>query len=107
MMWWLSIRLRCCGEWCAHAYKMLLDCVILACAACVQELPKDLLERAKNMRPPRDRITCLLIGNHSAGKSSFTNWLIARPHALASCIILIIKRFSVQHLCVSRGAMCM
>lgn len=39
-----------------------------------QELPQDLLERAKNMRPPRDRITCLLIGNHSAGKSSFTNW---------------------------------
>ena len=28
------------------------------------------------MRPPRDRITCLLIGNHSAGKSSFTNWYV-------------------------------
>eukprot|EP00277_Geminigera_cryophila_P006496 CAMPEP_0179431500 /NCGR_PEP_ID=MMETSP0799-20121207/16381_1 /TAXON_ID=46947 /ORGANISM="Geminigera cryophila, Strain CCMP2564" /LENGTH=488 /DNA_ID=CAMNT_0021208475 /DNA_START=192 /DNA_END=1658 /DNA_ORIENTATION=- len=39
-------------------------------------LPKDLLERAKSMRPPRDRITCLLIGNHSAGKSSFTNWYV-------------------------------
>ncbi|EKX44238.1 hypothetical protein GUITHDRAFT_109697 [Guillardia theta CCMP2712] len=44
--------------------------------AFTKHLPKDLLERAVNMRPPRDRITCLLIGNHSAGKSSFTNWYI-------------------------------
>eukprot|EP00286_Rhodomonas_abbreviata_P016766 CAMPEP_0181316128 /NCGR_PEP_ID=MMETSP1101-20121128/15731_1 /TAXON_ID=46948 /ORGANISM="Rhodomonas abbreviata, Strain Caron Lab Isolate" /LENGTH=472 /DNA_ID=CAMNT_0023423357 /DNA_START=82 /DNA_END=1500 /DNA_ORIENTATION=+ len=41
-----------------------------------EQLPKDLLERAQNLRPPRDRITCLLIGNHSAGKSSFTNWYV-------------------------------
>ena len=42
--------------------------------AFTKQLPQDLLDRTKNMRPPRDRITCLLIGNHSAGKSSFTNW---------------------------------
>lgn len=41
-----------------------------------KHIPKDLMERAINLRPPRDRITCLLIGNHSAGKSSFTNWYV-------------------------------
>lgn len=51
-------------------------CVRSHRSGCAQQLPQDLLERAKNMRPPRDRITCLLIGNHSAGKSSFTNWLV-------------------------------
>lgn len=44
--------------------------------AFTKQLPQDLLDRTKNMRPPRDRITCLLIGNHSAGKSSFTNWYV-------------------------------
>jgi len=39
-------------------------------------LPQEQLARAKKMRAPRDRITCLLIGNHSAGKSSFTNWYV-------------------------------
>jgi predicted GTPase len=24
--------------------------------------------------PPREKVTVLLIGNHSAGKSSFINW---------------------------------
>jgi GTPase SAR1 family protein len=44
--------------------------------AFTKHLPPQLLERALNMRPPRDRITCLLIGNHSAGKSSFVNWYV-------------------------------
>mmetsp|Transcript_24453 Transcript_24453/g.38459 ORF Transcript_24453/g.38459 Transcript_24453/m.38459 type:complete len:466 (+) Transcript_24453:35-1432(+) len=44
--------------------------------AFTKHLPGDLLDRALNMRPPRDRITCLLIGNHSAGKSSFVNWYV-------------------------------
>lgn len=28
----------------------------------------------KDLLPPREKITCLLVGNHSAGKSSFINW---------------------------------
>mmetsp|Transcript_24839 Transcript_24839/g.59623 ORF Transcript_24839/g.59623 Transcript_24839/m.59623 type:complete len:473 (+) Transcript_24839:80-1498(+) len=41
-----------------------------------QMLPKELREHAASMRPPRDKVTCLLVGNHSAGKSSFVNWYL-------------------------------
>lgn len=30
----------------------------------------------KDLQPPREKITALIIGNHSAGKSSFINWYI-------------------------------
>eukprot|EP00042_Codosiga_hollandica_P052945 m.680595 g.680595 ORF g.680595 m.680595 type:complete len:215 (-) comp58595_c0_seq1:1547-2191(-) len=32
-----------------------------------------------SLLPPRDKVTVLLIGNHSAGKSSFINWYIDEP----------------------------
>ena len=41
-----------------------------------KDLPQDLVRKASSIRAPRDRITCLMIGNHSAGKSSFINWYI-------------------------------
>ena len=39
-------------------------------------LPADLLRDCSAVRPPADRVTCLLIGNHSAGKSSFVNFYV-------------------------------
>jgi hypothetical protein len=42
-------------------------------------MPKSLRDHAASMRPPRDRVTCLLVGNHSAGKSSFINWFDNPP----------------------------
>jgi GTPase Era involved in 16S rRNA processing len=39
-------------------------------------LPADLLQNCSAVRPPADRVTCLLIGNHSAGKSSFVNFYV-------------------------------
>lgn len=41
-----------------------------------KDLPQDLVQKAANIRAPKDRITCLMIGNHSAGKSSFINWYV-------------------------------
>eukprot|EP00285_Hemiselmis_virescens_P016462 CAMPEP_0173392700 /NCGR_PEP_ID=MMETSP1356-20130122/20793_1 /TAXON_ID=77927 ORGANISM="Hemiselmis virescens, Strain PCC157" /NCGR_SAMPLE_ID=MMETSP1356 /ASSEMBLY_ACC=CAM_ASM_000847 /LENGTH=478 /DNA_ID=CAMNT_0014350571 /DNA_START=41 /DNA_END=1477 /DNA_ORIENTATION=+ len=65
--------------------------------AFTKHLPKELIDRARNMRPPRDRITCLLIGNHSAGKSSFTNWYVGEKIqnesvAIETAGITIIRR---------------
>ena len=41
-----------------------------------QELPQDLCERVRAIRAPNDCISVLLLGNHSAGKSSFINWYV-------------------------------
>eukprot|EP00287_Rhodomonas_sp_CCMP768_P013518 CAMPEP_0196722358 /NCGR_PEP_ID=MMETSP1091-20130531/4732_1 /TAXON_ID=302021 /ORGANISM="Rhodomonas sp., Strain CCMP768" /LENGTH=474 /DNA_ID=CAMNT_0042064037 /DNA_START=59 /DNA_END=1483 /DNA_ORIENTATION=- len=62
-----------------------------------KHIPKTLMDRAINLRPPRDRITCLLIGNHSAGKSSFTNWYVGEQIqnesvAIETAGITIIRR---------------
>ena len=40
------------------------------------ELPPDLVERVQAIRTPGEVISVLLIGNHSAGKSSFINWYV-------------------------------
>jgi hypothetical protein len=45
-------------------------------ASLLKDVPQDLAQRASVIRAPKDRITCLLVGNHSAGKSSFVNWYI-------------------------------
>lgn len=41
-----------------------------------QDLPPDLVERVRAIRAPNDCISVLLLGNHSAGKSSFINWYV-------------------------------
>jgi GTPase SAR1 family protein len=41
-----------------------------------EELPRDLVERVRRIRAPSEAISVLLIGNHSAGKSSFVNWYV-------------------------------
>jgi tRNA U34 5-carboxymethylaminomethyl modifying GTPase MnmE/TrmE len=45
-------------------------------ASMFKELPQDMIQKAIHIRSPKDRITCLMVGNHSAGKSSFVNWYI-------------------------------
>jgi ribosome biogenesis GTPase A len=55
---------------CSYAAKLAKNDSLAA------SLPKDLMNHASNIRSPKDRITCLLVGNHSAGKSSFVNWYV-------------------------------
>jgi len=45
-------------------------------AGFASELPQDLVERVCSIRAPNDCISVLLMGNHSAGKSSFVNWYV-------------------------------
>lgn len=40
------------------------------------EVPTDLIDRVCSIRAPNDCISVLLMGNHSAGKSSFVNWYV-------------------------------
>ena len=40
------------------------------------ELPAELVDRVQSIRAPSEVISVLLIGNHSAGKSSFINWYV-------------------------------
>ena len=47
-----------------------------ALAPFAAELPPDLVEHVQALRAPGEVISVLLIGNHSAGKSSFINWYV-------------------------------
>ena len=54
--------------------------LLAALHACfASELPADLVDRVCSIRAPNDCISVLLMGNHSAGKSSFINWYVGEP----------------------------
>lgn len=44
-----------------------------------RELQPEMVEHVRRIRAPNECISVLLIGNHSAGKSSFVNWYVGEP----------------------------
>ncbi len=48
------------------------------------EKPLELIERVQSIRSPNNVISVMLIGNHSAGKSSFINWYVGEKVQVAS-----------------------
>ncbi|KAJ1493198.1 hypothetical protein T484DRAFT_2799097 [Baffinella frigidus] len=59
-----------------------------------KELPADMLRECSAVRPPTDRVTCLLVGNHSAGKSSFVNWYVGE-HIQSTSVAMETAGFTV------------
>eukprot|EP00961_Rhodomonas_salina_P049867 669953-Rhodomonas_salina.1 len=62
----------------------------------VQGSSPEVVAKAREIRPPRSCISCLLIGNHSAGKSSFINWYVGEKVqstsvAMETCGITVIR----------------
>ena len=58
-----------------------------------------------NLLAPRKKITILLLGNHSAGKSSFINWYVTQQfisrlkYQFLLCLLYISYNFSIKIWC--------
>lgn len=81
-------------DFCGYVDTMLKEAPDL-----LQGSSPEVVAKAREIRPPRSCISCLLIGNHSAGKSSFINWYVGEKVqstsvAMETCGITVIRHGS-------------